>query len=133
MKCFFLTPVRLLQVYFVLISRTIQGLYLRWAVFVQRLISTRSSSSLNYTFTTSLVNKHLHYPAWPRLFGIGAYLSSSFTLFHPPLVRASLTLGLIDSFPEFEELLLIPPVATVLYSGMLSLSMAGEDCGMGGG
>ena len=35
----FLTPVSLLQVYFVLTSRTSQILNLHWAAFVQRLIS----------------------------------------------------------------------------------------------
>ena len=45
---FFLTSVSLLQFYFVLTSWTSQELYLRRAAFVQCLISTRSSSPLNY-------------------------------------------------------------------------------------
>ena len=47
---FLLTPVSLLQVYFILTSPTIQGLYLCWVAFVQRLILNRSSSPLNYKF-----------------------------------------------------------------------------------
>ena len=46
----FLTLVSLLQVYFVLTSRKIQGLHLCRAEFVQRLISNRLSSPLKYIF-----------------------------------------------------------------------------------
>ena len=45
-----LTPLSLLQVYFVLNYRTIQGLCLCWADFVQRLISTRSISPIKHKF-----------------------------------------------------------------------------------
>ena len=45
-----LTPVSLMQVYFVLTSRTSQGLYLRWAAFLQRPLSTRSSSLIKRKF-----------------------------------------------------------------------------------
>ena len=38
----------------------------------------------------------------------------------------------MDSFSEFEDLPTILPVSTVRYSGMLSLSGAGGDSGMGG-
>ena len=44
----------------------------------------------------------------------------------------SLTLVLMDSFLEFEELPPMPPVATVRYSGTFYLSGAGGDIGMGG-
>ena len=40
----------LLQVYFVIPSWTIQGLYLCWEVFLHRPISTGLSSLLNYQF-----------------------------------------------------------------------------------
>ena len=61
MGCF-LTPVRLLQVYFVLTCRTRQGLYLRQVAFVQRLISTRFSSPLNYKFLPPNCPKRLREP-----------------------------------------------------------------------
>ena len=46
--CFSLTPVSLLQVYFVLTSQTSQGIYLHQEEFVQHLILTRLSSLCNY-------------------------------------------------------------------------------------
>ena len=49
MGCY-LTPVSLLQVYFVISSRKSQGLYLCWTLFVQHLLSNQSSSPLNYKF-----------------------------------------------------------------------------------
>ena len=45
-----LAPVILLQVYYVLTYWTSQGLYLHWESFVQRLLSTGSSSPLKYKF-----------------------------------------------------------------------------------
>ena len=47
---YFLKPVSLLQVYFVLNVWTSQGLYLHQAQFLQDLILTRFSSLLNYKF-----------------------------------------------------------------------------------
>ena len=52
MGCF-LTPVSLLQVYFVITFWTSQGLYLCRAAFLQRLISTWSISLLNYKLLTT--------------------------------------------------------------------------------
>ena len=49
MVCF-LTPVSLLQMYFVITSQKSQGIYLLQAAFVQRLILTRFSPLLNYKF-----------------------------------------------------------------------------------
>ena len=57
---FFLTLVSLMQVYFVITSRTSQVLYLRWAIFLQRLILARSSSLLNYKFNTFLINNNIY-------------------------------------------------------------------------
>ena len=39
----------------------------------------------------------------------------------------------MDPFPEFNYLSPMPPVVTIGVSGMLSLSRAGGDIGMGGG
>ena len=50
---------------------------------------------------------------------MGAYLSYYFKLIFLPLGCASIPLGLVDSFFEFEELPPMPPVATVGYSGTL--------------
>ena len=60
-----LKPVILLQVYFMLTSRTCRGIYLRWAALVQRLLSTRSSYPLKYMFL-----KHLLYSSRICLYDI---------------------------------------------------------------
>ena len=57
-----------------------------------------------------------------------------FSTLHPhPIGRVSLYLGLMDLFPEFKEIPPMPPVATVGDYGMLVLSGAGGESGMGRG
>ena len=70
-----LTPVSLLQVYFVLTFQTSQGLHLCQAEFVQFPISTRLISTLNYKFFppthTERLREHYHEAGGGRLFQPG--------------------------------------------------------------
>ena len=121
---FFLSQLSLIQVYIVITSRTNQGLYLRWAEFLQCLHSTWSSSPLKIKF---LNKQYLHSSSQIRLFVLGAYLSSTSTLCHPRLGHVSLPLGLMGTFLEFVEIPLMPPMVTVVDYGILYLARTGGD------
>ena len=127
---FFLTPVILLQVCFVINSHTIQELYLRRTAFLQHLISTQSSSPLEYKFNT-LPLLTLPYSDFLCIFDLGAYLFSSFAIRCPTLGRASLPLGLMYSLLKFEELPTMLYVATVVDSSTFYFSRVGGYSGMG--
>ena len=101
----------------------IQGYYLSWAAFVQHPHLNQLSPSLNKQVV-------LPYLYQLSLIVLGYCLSSLSPLHHITHTRASLALGLMDLFPEFEYLLLMPPMNTVGYSGTFSLAGAVGGGGM---
>ena len=101
----------------------IDGLYLHQVVFSQQLFWTISSSPLNYKFKNKQL---LPYSDQFRLFVFGNYFSSSYTIRLPPNGH--------EPFPDFEELPLMPPVATIRDYDMLSFAgRVGIVGGSGGG
>ena len=80
----------------------IQGFYLFWAAFVQHPHLNQLSPSLNKQVV-------LPYLYQLSLIVLGYCLSSLSPLHHITHTRASLALGLMDLFPEFEYLLPMPP------------------------
>ena len=125
-----LTLVSLLVFYIVLTSWKIQGFYLHWEAFVKFLHSNQLSSLLNIK---NLNKSYLHFSARLHIVVLGIYLPSSSTLLHYPPIRVYLPLGLIYPFLDFQEIHLMPPVATVRYSGTFYFSSVGGGGGIEGG